>query len=79
MRKTPRKCSPMTMMTTPPTTERTSMWLRTSWPMAEAAAPSAMKTVEKPSTKLSEAASTVRLATCVSPMPVSWSRLTPAM
>ena len=41
----------MTMMTTPPTTESTSIWLRTIWPMAEAAAPSATNTVEKPSTK----------------------------
>ena len=79
MRKTPRKCSPMTMMTTPPTTDRTSMWLRTSWPTAEAAAPRAMNMVANPRTKLIEAANTVRLATWTSPLPVSWSRLTPAM
>ena len=58
----------MTMMTTPPTTDSTSMWLRTTWPMAEAAAPSATNTVEKPSTKATEAPSTVRLATRVSPV-----------
>ena len=55
------------------------MWLRTSWPIAEAAAPRATKMVEKPSTKATAEIRTVRRATCTSAVPVSWSRLMPAM
>ncbi len=69
----------MTMMMTPPSTDSTSRWVRTSCPMAEAAAPSDMNIVAKPSTNATADSITVRRATRSSPSAVNWSSETPAM
>ena len=71
----------MMMMTTPAILARMSRYSRSSWPMAEAPAPSATKTVEKPSTKTKAAISALReeaFACSSFRAPVSSSRLTPA-
>ncbi len=68
------------MMTTPPSSDSTSRCVRTSCPIADAAATERYeKIVANPSTKLSADSITVRRATRSSFAPVSWSRLTPAM
>ncbi|MNT60352.1 hypothetical protein D3C72_1979290 [compost metagenome] len=51
MRKTPRKFRPIRMMMKPPILARISRFWRNSVPIVEAPAPSATKTVAKPSVK----------------------------
>ena len=60
---TPRKCSPMTMMTIPATFPSTYEYARSNAPMTLALAPSATNTVVKPSTN-SSAAAIVSRRTC---------------